>query len=98
MLTNQHSDNQDYVIIEAFETSAASEQVLAAGPTLQWDFPGRSVQLPLASFADEAFQETLAAFLEQASMESLYTLQASTRKSNIVVTEVRDTTDPALVT
>lgn len=54
--------------------------------------------MPLDNFADEPFQEGLAAFLEQASVESLYSLQAHTRKANVSVTEARDTTDPALIT
>ncbi|KAI0122664.1 hypothetical protein F4814DRAFT_217495 [Daldinia grandis] len=94
--TNQNGE--DYVVFEAFETSAVSEHVLAAGHALQWDFPGRSVRIPLSSFVDEPFQECLATFLEQASMESLYSLQASTQKANVSITEVRDTTDPALIT
>ncbi|RYP29500.1 hypothetical protein DL767_006690 [Monosporascus sp. MG133] len=98
LVRRENYDGQHRVIFEAFETSAVSEQVLAAGHALQWDFPGRSVQMSLASFADEPFQESLAAFLEQASMESLYSLQASTRKANTSVTEVRDTADPALIT
>ena len=65
---------------------------------MQWNFPGRAAQLPLEEFASEPFQEALAAFLEQASMESLYSLQASTRKAQAVVSEIRDTTDPALIT
>ncbi|RYP58023.1 hypothetical protein DL771_011363 [Monosporascus sp. 5C6A] len=98
LVRRENCDGQHRVIFEAFETSTVSEQVLAAGHALQWDFPGRSVQMSLASFADEPFQESLAAFLEQASMESLYSLQASTRKANTSVTEVRDTADPALIT
>ncbi|XXH02381.1 hypothetical protein Hte_008756 [Hypoxylon texense] len=94
----QDCDDEQRVFFEAFETSAASEEVLAAGHAVQWDFPGRSAQLPLAMFNDGPFQECLAEFLEQASMESLYNLQASARKANVSVTEVRDTTDPALIT
>ncbi|KAI1495818.1 hypothetical protein F5X99DRAFT_422623 [Biscogniauxia marginata] len=92
------SSNQENVILESFETSATSEQVLAASQALQWDFPGRAVRLPHREFADEAFQENLAAFLEQASLESLYSLQAQANKAGVSVSENRDTTDPALIT
>ncbi|KAI0849370.1 hypothetical protein F5Y00DRAFT_261507 [Daldinia vernicosa] len=98
LIRRTKENGEHYVVFEAFETSAVSEHVLAAGHALQWDFPGRSVRLPLSSFADEPFQECLATFLEQASMEPLYTLQASTQKANVSITEVRDTTDPALIT
>ncbi|KAK6953233.1 hypothetical protein Daesc_005533 [Daldinia eschscholtzii] len=98
LIRRTNRNGEDYVVFEAFETSAVSEHVLAAGHALQWDFPGRSAQIPLSSFVDEPFQECLATFLEQASIESLYSLQASTQKANVSITEVRDTTDPALIT
>jgi hypothetical protein len=65
---------------------------------LQWDFPGRSAQLPYAEFDDGTFQESLAVFLEKASMEPLYTLQAHIRKAGESVVEMRDTADPDLIT
>ncbi|KAH9885947.1 hypothetical protein F4778DRAFT_798742 [Xylariomycetidae sp. FL2044] len=99
LLVRREDDHDPHrVVFEAFETSATSEQVLASDHALVWDFPGHSAQLPMEQFADASFQESLAVFLEQASMESLYSLQASTRKANVSVTETRDTTDPALIT
>ncbi|KAI1370598.1 hypothetical protein F4677DRAFT_437927 [Hypoxylon crocopeplum] len=98
LIRREICNGQDRVIFESFEASAISEKVLAAGHALQWDFPGRSAQLPLSDFADESFQECLASFLEQASMESLYSLRASAQKANVTVIESRDTTDPALIT
>ncbi|KAI0977550.1 hypothetical protein F4678DRAFT_455700 [Xylaria arbuscula] len=98
LLVRRDTCNGQQCIIEAFETSATTERVLAADGALQWDFPGRSVQVPLNVFANVPFQESLAAFLEQASMESLHSLQANTWKANVSITETRDTTDPALVT
>ncbi|KAI0809453.1 hypothetical protein GGR55DRAFT_175773 [Xylaria sp. FL0064] len=65
---------------------------------MQWDFPGRSARIDLKTFDEDSFQQSLASFLEQASMESLYFLQASTKKAGISVEEVRDTTNPALIT
>lgn len=86
------------IILESFETSPTTEHVLAADNALLWDFPGRSVRLALADFNDEKLQESLAAFLEKASMESIHSLQAQARKAGKVVSELRDTSDPALVT
>ncbi|KAI0878565.1 hypothetical protein GGS24DRAFT_517708 [Hypoxylon argillaceum] len=91
-------DDVDRVIFESFEASPASCKVLAAGHAMQWDFPGRSAQIKLDDFAEESFQQSLTTFLEQASTESLYTLQASTRKAGVSVSEIRDTTNPALIT
>ncbi|KAI1211128.1 uncharacterized protein F4807DRAFT_25762 [Annulohypoxylon truncatum] len=91
-------EGQDHVIFEAFEASATSEQVLAADQAMQWDFPGRSAQVPLSVFFDQAFQDTLAGFLEQACIESLHSLQAHAKKTGVSITEARDTTNPALIT
>ncbi|KAM0256937.1 hypothetical protein ACHAQJ_004638 [Trichoderma viride] len=91
-------NGEDSVVIESFETSPATENVLAADNALLWDFPGRAVRLTLSEFNDEKFQEQLAAFLEQASMESIHSLQAQARKAKVVVSEIRDTSDPALIT
>ncbi|KAI1347711.1 hypothetical protein F5Y01DRAFT_318465 [Xylaria sp. FL0043] len=86
------------VIFESFEASACASSVLAAGHALQWDFPGRSARISLENFTKESFQQSLATFLEQASMESLYSLQASAQKAGASVVEIRDTADPALIT
>ncbi|KAI1855789.1 hypothetical protein JX265_012234 [Neoarthrinium moseri] len=98
LIRREDLDDGRNVIFEAFETSPTSQDVLAAGHALQWDFPGRSARIPFSEFADEGFQESLSGFLEQASMESLPFLQASTKKAGVSVVEVRDTTDPALIT
>ncbi|KAK5992587.1 hypothetical protein PT974_06001 [Cladobotryum mycophilum] len=97
IVRRQAKNGQDLVIFEAFETSPSSEQVLAAENALVWDFPGRSVQVPFAEL-NEAFLDNLTTFLEQASMEAIPSLQAQTQKANVSVVEVRDTTDPALIT
>jgi hypothetical protein len=88
---------QEFVIFESFEASATASEVIATGHVMQWDFPGRSVRVALHDFVDDSFQESLTGFLEQASMESLYSLQASTKKAGVSVGEIRDTTNPALI-
>ncbi|EHK39909.1 hypothetical protein TRIATDRAFT_161231, partial [Trichoderma atroviride IMI 206040] len=91
-------NGENSIVLESFETSPTTEHVLAADNALSWDFPGRSVRLTLAQFNDEKLQESLAAFLEKASMESIHSLQAQARKAGKVVSELRDTSDPALIT
>ncbi|KAI1368230.1 hypothetical protein F5Y08DRAFT_347605 [Xylaria arbuscula] len=91
-------NDRDCVVFESFEASPIASSVLAAGRAMQWDFPGRSTRIDLTTFAEEEFQQNLASFLEKASMEGIYNLQASTRKAGVSVSEVRDTTDPALIT
>ncbi|KAF8867182.1 hypothetical protein BDZ45DRAFT_609382 [Acephala macrosclerotiorum] len=99
LLIRHHiNDRVDTVIFEAFEASPSSEDVLAAENALQWDFPGRAVEIPFDEFLKESFQESLATFLEQASMESLRRFEARSAKAKVSVIEARGTTDPALVT
>ncbi|KAI0192647.1 hypothetical protein EV127DRAFT_362474 [Xylaria flabelliformis] len=98
LIRRDNGEHGECVAFESFEASATSSEVLAAGHAMQWDFPGRSARIELDDFAEEPFLRSLSAFLEQASMESLYNLQASTRKAGVSVCEIRDTTDPALIT
>ncbi|KAM0511909.1 hypothetical protein ACHAPE_009374 [Trichoderma viride] len=99
LIRHEIDDNEEAsVVVESFETSPATEHVLAADNALLWDFPGRSVRLTLAEFDDKKLQESLAAFLEKASMESIHSLQAQARKAGRVVSELRDTSDPGLIT
>jgi hypothetical protein len=88
----------DTVIVEVFEASPSAEDVLAAQNALQWDFPGRAVEIPFDEFSKTSFRENLAIFLEQASMESLKRFEARSAKASVSVIETRDTTDPALIT
>ncbi|KAK8175389.1 hypothetical protein IWX90DRAFT_469628 [Phyllosticta citrichinensis] len=86
------------VIFEAFEASPRSEDVLAAPDALQWDFPGAAAVIPYAEFSNESFQDSLAQFLQQSSTQALKQFAARTKKSGSAVVEIRDTTDPAIIT
>lgn len=97
-LTTGDSNESHSVIFEAFEASPPSENVLASENALVWNFPGRASQVPLYTFQQPDFQESLADFLEKASMDALSQFTSKTRKANAEITEIRDTTDPALVT
>ncbi|KAL8366658.1 hypothetical protein RB595_010496 [Gaeumannomyces hyphopodioides] len=92
-----HNGKED-IVIEAFEASPTTAAVLATPRVLEWAFPGRSCRLAPDDFHEPCFQQCLANFLEQASMESLRTLEAQATKSGQSISEDRDTTDPALVT
>jgi hypothetical protein len=59
----------------------SSEYVLAAENALQWDFPGRAVEIAFDEFLKESFRESLVTFLEQASMESLKRFEAHSAKA-----------------
>ncbi|KAF7676522.1 hypothetical protein GT037_006027 [Alternaria burnsii] len=85
------------IVFEAFETSATADKVLAAKGALQWDFPGCAVSVPASKFYEEAFQEALATFIEQASSEPVTKFAAITWKAAATIPEIRDTSDPALI-
>lgn len=93
-----HRPQGEIVIFEALEVSALSEKVLAAENALQWDFPGCAVAIPYSEFANSSFQENLAAFLEQASTESVKRFAAQAYKAGSSVYESRHTVDPSLIT
>ncbi|PSN61496.1 hypothetical protein BS50DRAFT_578491 [Corynespora cassiicola Philippines] len=92
------SDKTEVVVFEAFETSPPSADVLSSEGALIWDFPDCAAQVPLSEFQMSSFQETLADFLEKASMEPLKHFQAHAIKAKTSVVESRDTSSPALVT
>ena len=72
--------------------------MLTSDNALQWDFPGSAVSISRSEFDNPSFQESLAAFLEQASTESIKRFAAHARKAGTSVIETRDTVDPSLIT
>lgn len=90
------SNGAKSVTLEAFEASPSSKAVLAAESALLWDFPGRAVEVPVDEFVEAS--DSLATFLEQANREASANLVARVSKANASVVEIRDTTDPALIT
>ncbi|TAQ88566.1 hypothetical protein B7494_g3109 [Chlorociboria aeruginascens] len=92
---NSQGDN---VIFEAFEASPLSEKVLASKSALQWNFPGCAVSIPFTVFSDPYFQDNMAVFLEQASVEPIKQFAARTMKANSLAVESRDTVNPAIIT
>ena len=86
----------DY-IVESFEASPPAAEVLAAEKSLQWDFPSRTVAVPIAIFEEASFQASLAEFLEKASVEPVKQFAAVTLKAGSFAFESRDTATPAVV-
>ncbi|KAI4090472.1 MAG: hypothetical protein LQ344_004696 [Seirophora lacunosa] len=84
-------------VIETFEASPPSADVLAAQGALEWDFPSGAVVIPTYTFEDNSFQETLASFLEQASVEPVKQYAATTLKAGSYAYESRDVPFPAII-
>ncbi|KAF1848960.1 uncharacterized protein K460DRAFT_404218 [Cucurbitaria berberidis CBS 394.84] len=99
LLVYEHSIDcgERRVVIEAFETSATCDKVLATKNALLWDFPGCAVSIPYETFSEDSFQESLAAFMEQASTEYIAKFASTTCKAAASLPEIRDTSDPAIV-
>lgn len=84
-------------VVETFEASPRSADVLAAAGALEWDFPSRAVVIPSTTFEDVSFQDSLADYLEKASLEPVKQYAATTLKAGSNAYESRDTTFPAIV-
>lgn len=98
-MTNVHSDtNEHHVVFEAFEVTPTCEQVLAAKDALLRDFPGCAVTVPEATFLKPSFLDSFVSFMQQASTELVTKFSSITYKAAAPLPEIRDTSDPALVT
>ncbi|KAL8960978.1 MAG: hypothetical protein Q9193_002402, partial [Seirophora villosa] len=87
----------DKYVIETFEASPPSADVLAAQGALEWHFPSGAVVIPTYTFEDNSFQETLASFLEQASVEPVKQYAATALKAGSYAYESRDVPFPAII-
>lgn len=95
--SSSSADGDDEIIFEAFETSATCDKVLASENALLWDFPGQAAALPTKIFMEDSFQDGLATFLQQASLESICQFAAVTLKAAAPLPEIRDSPHPTLV-
>ena len=84
-------------LVETFEASPPAAEVLAATSALQWDFPSRAVAIPISTFENEAFQDSLIDFLARASIEPVKKYAAIALKAGSFAYENRDTTTPAII-
>jgi hypothetical protein len=84
-------------IMECFEISPLSQNVITCNGRLRRSFPSRAISLPITLLKDETFVAEFALFLHQLDRENISTAQASTKKAGSTVVEERDTTDPVLV-
>ncbi|KAL8860831.1 MAG: hypothetical protein Q9178_002861 [Gyalolechia marmorata] len=87
----------DGYVIETFEASPQSANVLAAKGALEWDFPSQAVVIPSDTFEDDYFRDGLVGFLEKASLEPVKQYAATTLKAGSNAYESRDTTSPTII-
>ena len=84
-------------IVETFEASPRAANVLATSGALEWDFPSRAVVIKPEAFKSSLVQDSLAEFLEKASVEPVKQYAATTLKAGSHAFESRDTAIPAIV-
>lgn len=92
------SSNENQVVFEAFEVTPTSEKVLATKHALIRDFPGRAVSISAATLLEPSFLDSFSSFLQQASTEYVTKFSSVTYKAAAPLPEVRNTSDPAVVT
>ena len=91
-----HKRDVGYVV-ETFEVSPRAADVLKAQGALEWNFPSRAVIIPPDTFENDTFQDSLAEFIEKASLEPVKQYAASALKAGSQAYESRDTTFPAII-
>lgn len=86
------------MVFEAFEVTPACKQVLATKNALLRDFPGCAVTISEATLLEPSFLDSFLSFIQQASTEYVTKFSSIAYKAAVPLPEVRDTSDPALVT
>ncbi|KKK16991.1 hypothetical protein ARAM_007246 [Aspergillus rambellii] len=94
----ENENGEKQVIVECFEASPTASSVLSCTGALNCDYPGTAVAIPMDVFTSESFQQSLAAFLDQASGETVEKFAAKTKKAGVHNIEHRDTAAPHLIT
>ena len=89
---------EEAIIFECFEASPQTEAVLAAKGALTRRFPAHAVSIPFKVFHDTNFQEELADKLSKLDIEEIQEMMPQSHKVGTFTGEIRDTTNPGLVT
>lgn len=90
--------SEESVTIECFEASPQSSAVMAAKGALTRQFPAHAVSLPLEVFHDSNFQNELADKVSKLDIEKIQEMMPQSNKGGQKMGEIRDTTNPGLVT
>ena len=86
------------VIFECFEASPSAEAVMACNGALTRCFPAHAVSVPFQVFGNESFQRELADKICRLDVEHVEEMMPKSQKAGRKNVEVRDTTNPSLVT
>ncbi len=86
------------VVFECFEASPLAEAVMACNGALTRCFPAHAVSIPFKVFGDENFQRELADKICRLDVEHVEEMMHKSQKAGRKNVEVRNTTNPSLVT
>lgn len=89
---------EESVVFECFEASPLAEAVMACKGALTRCFPAHAVSIPVEVFDDENFQRELADKICRLDVEHVEEMMPNSQKAGRSNVEIRDTTDPSLVT
>ncbi|KAL2812570.1 hypothetical protein BDW59DRAFT_167774 [Aspergillus cavernicola] len=93
-----HDKDRSRLVVDAFEVSPRSADVVSAPGSLHRRFPGSSVTVPAEKVEDPAFCAWLAASLSDLYTEGVEEMIPKTVKAKVPVLEERDTVHPGMVT
>lgn len=86
------------VVFECFEASPVAQAVMACNGALTRCFPAHAVSISFKVFGDENFQRELADKICRLDVEHVEEMMPKSQKAGRKNVEVRDTTNPSLVT
>ncbi|KAL7958018.1 hypothetical protein V8C34DRAFT_324717 [Trichoderma compactum] len=92
------TQNQDSIVVEAFELSPKNEAVMGTIGRLQRHFPASSISIPIKRFRECGFIQAFTDTLEKMSRQEVAEAKPKILKEGQSQIEDRDTTDPFLVT
>ncbi|KAA8907564.1 hypothetical protein FN846DRAFT_906594 [Sphaerosporella brunnea] len=88
----------DRLLIEMFEVSPTTKEVMKTTGRLVCSYPGPVISIDLDTAQDSSFAHNFATTLERLDCETLPQAIPITQKANSKVPEIRDTADPMFVT
>ncbi|KAH0531231.1 hypothetical protein TsFJ059_000090 [Trichoderma semiorbis] len=90
--------NQDSIILEAFELSPTNEAVMGTIGRLQRRFPASAISISITKFRESGFIQAFTDTLEKMSGQEVAEAKPKVLKKGESQIEDRDTTDPFMVT
>ncbi|KKP04319.1 hypothetical protein THAR02_03596 [Trichoderma harzianum] len=92
------TQNQDAIVVEAFELSPTNQAVMGTIGRLKRHFPASAISIPIKRFRESGFIQAFTSTIEKMSRQEVAEAKPKISKKGESQIEERDTTDPFLVT